>query len=243
MPTTIAPGLPDLTRSRPRPLQDRHRPRSAGVLGRRGARAGARPRLRVRSRHDAGAARGLRAQPSRDGAGAPRHRQVEPRRAGGGAPQLALRAREPRRPREPHGSDRQGHDRPARRQADHRVPARHPHVGAAAAVRARVRRVRRRPRRRDVRHPARARSGGPPHAARPEPGDSAAPGLPSVRHREHGRPRRRHRAVSRHPAAQPGADGPLEHRGDAQLPGPRPRGGRGARALPRVPHHRRARAA
>ena len=156
------------------PLQDRQRPPGARVLGHRGARAAARPRLRVRPRHHAGAARRVRPQPARDGAGPPRHRQVEPRRAGGRAPQLAVRARQPRRPREPHGPDRQGHDRPARRQADHRVPARHPDVGAAAPVRARLRRVRRRPRRRDVRHPARARGRGAADAARPEPGDRAA---------------------------------------------------------------------
>ena len=48
--------------------------------------------------------------------------------------------------------------------------------------------------------------------------------------------------VSRHAAAQPGADGSLEHRRHAQLPGARPRGGRGAGPLPRVPHTRGPRA-
>ncbi len=44
------------------------------------------------------------------------------------------------------------------------------------------------------------------------------PLLPPVRHRQHGRPGRHHGAVSRHPADQPGPDGPLEHRRDAELP-------------------------
>ena len=79
-------------------------------------------------------------------------------------------------------------------------------------------------------------------AARSEPGDPAAPGVPAVRHRQHRRPRRRDRALSRHAAAQPGADGPLEHRRHAELPRARPRGRRGAGALPRVPHDRGPRA-
>ncbi len=36
------------------------------------------------------------------------------------------------------------------------------------------------------------------------------PVLPPVRHRQHGRPGRHHRPLSRHPADQPGADGPLD---------------------------------
>ena len=50
-----------------------------------------------------------------------------------------------------------------------------------------VRRIRRRPPGRDVRDPARARGRGQADPARPEPGDPPAPGLPPVRHRQHGR--------------------------------------------------------
>ena len=87
-----------------------------------------------------------------------------------------------------------------------------------------LRRIRCRPPGRDVRHPARARILGPPDAARPEPRHPPAPGLPPVRHRQHGRPRRHHRPLSRHPADQPGADGPLVDRHDAELPAARQRG-------------------
>ena len=54
-------------------------------------------------------------------------------------------------------------------------------------VRAGVRRVRRRPPRRHVRHPAGARAPGPADPARPEPGAPPAPALPPVLHRQHGR--------------------------------------------------------
>ena len=56
--------------------------------------------------------------------------------------------------------------------------------------------------------------------ARPEPRHSAAPGLPRLRHGQHRGPRRHHRPLSRHPADQPGPDGPLEHRRHPQLPAP-----------------------
>jgi len=85
-------------------------------------------------------------------------------------------------------------------------------------VRAGVRRVRCRPRRRDVCHPARARSGRAAHAARPEPCHRAASGIPPVCHGEHHRTGRCHGALPRHAAAQPGTDGPLEHRGHAERP-------------------------
>ena len=57
----------------------------------------------------------------------------------------------------------------------------------AAQYRAGVRRIRRRPSRRDVRDPARAGSFRPPDAARPEQGDQAASGVPAVLDRQHGR--------------------------------------------------------
>ena len=68
------------------------------------------------------------------------------------------------------------------------------------------------PPRRDVRDPARAGDRGQADPARPEPRDPPEPVVPPVRDRQHGRPRRHQRAVSRHPADQPGPDGPLEHR-------------------------------
>ena len=88
-----------------------------------------------------------------------------------------------------------------------------------------LRRVRRRPPGRDVRDPARARGVGPADAARPAPRHPAAPGLPAVRDREHRRARRHLRPLSRHAADQPGPDGPLVDRDDAQLPAAR-QGGR-----------------
>ena len=89
---------------------------------------------------------------------------------------------------------------------------------------ARVRRVRRRPPRRDVRHPARARGVGQADAARPVQGDPSAPGLPPVRHDQHDRPRRHLGPLPRHAADQPGADGPLVDRVHAELPAARRRG-------------------
>ena len=65
---------------------------------------------------------------------------------------------------------------------------------------------------RDVRDPARARGRGQADAARPEPRDPAAPVLPAVLDGQHRRPRRHDRPLPRHPADQPGPDGPLEHR-------------------------------
>ena len=198
----------------------------------------ARSGLRLRPGHDAGAARRVRAQPARDGAGPARHRQVEPRRAGRLPAQLALRPRQPRWPCEPHGSHRQGRHRRARREAGHRVPAGNADVGAAAPVRPRVRRVRRRPGRRDVRDPARARSRGTADAARSEPRHRAASLVPAVRDRQHRRPGRCQRALPRHAAAQSGPDGSLEHRRDAELPGARSRDRRRAGTMPRVPERR-----
>ena len=45
-------------------------------------------------------------------------------------------------------------------------------------------------------------------------------GVPAVRDRQHGRPRRHLRPLSRHAADQPGPDGPLVDRHHAQLPAP-----------------------
>jgi cobaltochelatase CobS len=57
-------------------------------------------------------------------------------------------------------------------------------------------------------------------ASGPERGDHPAPELPAVRHGQHRRAGRHHRAVPRHPADQPGPDGPLVAGGDAELPQP-----------------------
>ncbi len=141
-----------------------------------------------------------------------------------GAPQLALHPRQSRFPHQPHRSDRQGRDRPARRQAGDGVSRGPAALGAAAPDRSGVRRIRRRPAGRDVRDPARAGGRGQADAARPEPRHPPASGVPPVLHLEHGRPRRHHRPLSRHAADQPGPDGPLEHRGDAELPAARGRG-------------------
>ena len=127
-----------------------------------------------------------------------------------------------------------------RRPAGDRIPRRHPALGAAAQRRALLRRIRRRPARRDVRDPARARSLRQADAARPEQGDQAASGVPPVRHRQHGRPRRHLGPLSRHPADQPGPDGPLVDRHHAQLPAARQRGRDRARQGEALPHRRRA---
>jgi cobaltochelatase CobS subunit len=50
------------------------------------------------------------------------------------------------------------------------------------------------------------------------------PGVPPVRHRQHGRPWRYDRALPWHPADQPGADGPLVDRHHAELSATRPGG-------------------
>ena len=107
------------------------------------------------------------------------------------------------------------------RQADHRIPRRHPALGRAEQHRARLRRIRRRPPGRDVRDPARARNAGPADAARPEPRHHPAPGVPAVRDDQHHRSRRHVGPLSRHPADQPGPDGPLVDRHHAQLPAAR----------------------
>ncbi len=143
--------------------------------------------------------------------------KVDPYRAGRGTAELALHPGQSRQPHQPHRPDRQGCDRSEGRQAGHRVPRGHPALDLAARLRAGVRRVRRRPTGRDVRHPARAGSRGQADPARPEPRDPPAPVLPAVLHRQHGRPWRHHRPLSRHPADQSGPDGPLEHRRDPEL--------------------------
>ena len=97
----------------------------------------------------------------------------------------------------------------------------HAALGVAAPVRAGVRRIRRRPAGRDVRHPARAGGRGQADAARPEPRDPPASGVPAVLHRQHGGAGRHHGPLSRHAADQPGPDGPLEHRRHAELPAAR----------------------
>ena len=168
--------------------------------------------------------RRLRPQPPRDRLRLSRHRQVDPYRAGGGAAQLAVRARQPRQPHQPYRPDRQGRDRHQGRPAGHRVPRRHPALGLPEQRRALLRRIRRRPPGRDVRDPARAGILGPPDAARPEPRDPAASGVPAVRHRQHHRPRRHLGPLSRHAADQPGADGPLVDRDHAELSAARQRG-------------------
>ena len=163
-------------------------------------------------------------QPPRHRLRLSRHRQVDPHRAGGGAAQLAVRARQPRQPHQPYRPDRQGRHRHQGRQAGHRIPRRHPALGLPEQRRALLRRIRRRPPRRDVRHPARAGIVGPADAARPEPRDPSASGVPAVRDGQHDRPRRHLRPLSRHAADQPGADGPLVDRHDAELSAARQRG-------------------
>ena len=81
---------------------------------------------------------------------------------------------------------------------------------------------------------------GPPDAARPEPRDPPASGVPPVRDREHDRPRRHHRPLSRHAADQPGADGPLVDRHHAELSAARQRGRDRARQGEALSHRRRA---
>ena len=66
------------------------------------------------------------------------------------------------------------------------------------------------------------------------------PGVPPVRHRQHGRARRHVGALSRHPADQPGADGPLVDRHHAQLSAARQRGRDRARQGEALSHRRRA---
>ena len=124
--------------------------------------------------------------------------------------------------------------------AGHRIPRRHPALGAAAQCRAVLRRIRRRPPRRDVRHPARAGIVRPADAARPEQGDQAASGVPPVRDRQYGRPRRHLGPLSRHPADQPGPDGPLVDRHHAQLSAARQRGRDRARQGEALSQRRRA---
>ena len=120
---------------------------------------------------------------------------------------------------------RQGRDRDQGRQAGHRIPRRHPALGATATtsrscfdeydagrpdVMFVIQRV--------------LEVVGPADAARPEPRDQAASGVPPVRHRQHHRPRRHHRPLSRHAADQPGPDGPLVDRDHAELSAARQRG-------------------
>ena len=152
------------------PAVVRHRQRhgSAGLFQARRTRARPRSGLSLRPADHARHPRRLRPQPPRHRHRLSRHRQVDAYRAGGGAAQLALRARQPRQPHQPHRPDRQGRHRHQGRPAGHRIPRRHSALGAPAQRRALLRRIRRRPPGRDVRDPARARSVGPPDAARPE---------------------------------------------------------------------------
>ncbi len=218
---TSAIDLPDTKVVGARGVRHRNRHGGAGLLGAHRARPRRRHGLQVRPRDDARDPGRVRLQPPRDDPGLSRHRQVHPYRAGGGAAELALHPRQPRQPHQPHRPDRQGRDRPEGRQADHRIPRGHPALGAAARLRAGVRRIRRRPAGRDVRDPARAGGRGQADPARPEPGDPAASVVPAVLHRQHGGPRRHDRPVSRHAADQSGPDGPLEHRRHAELPAAR----------------------
>ena len=58
---------------------------------------------------------------------------------------------------------------------------------------------------------------GPADAARPEPRHQSASGVPAVRDRQHCRAWRHLGPLSRHPADQPGPDGPLVDRHHAEL--------------------------
>ena len=200
------------------------------------ARARDRPGLPLQPRRHAGDPGRLHARPARDGARPARHRQVHPHRAGRGAAELALRARQSRRPHQPARPGRQGRGGAARRPAGHRVPGRHRAVGAAAPGRADLRRIRRRPARRDVRDPAHARARRQVHADGPEPGDAPHPYFRLFATANTVGPRQPQRPVPRRAAAQPCADRPLEHRRLAELPaaagGGRDRAGAGARAVP-----------
>ncbi len=208
----------------PPDLRNQQRSPGSGLQPGERARPRSRRRLSFRSRHDVGDPRRLRVQPPRDDPGLSRHRQIDPCRAGRRAAQLALHPRQPRQPHQPHRPRRQGRDRLARQQAGDRIPRRLAALGVAASDGVVLRRIRCRPPRRHVRDPARARGRGQADPARPEPGDPAAFLLPAVLDREHGRPRRHDRPLSRHAADQPGPDGPLEHRRDTELPAARRRG-------------------
>ena len=66
------------------------------------------------------------------------------------------------------------------------------------------------------------------------------PGVPPVRHRQHDRPRRHLRPLSRHAADQPGPDGPLVDRHHAELSAARQRGRDRARQGEALSHRRKA---
>ena len=131
--------------------------------------------------------RWVRVRPSRAAAGLSRHRQDLAHRASRGAAQLAVRAHQPRRSRQPHRPDWQGRDRDSRRQAGDGVRRRHAAVGAEAQRSAGARRVRRGPARRDVRVPARAGKRRRADAARSEQSAAATSCVPDVRNGEHRR--------------------------------------------------------
>ena len=103
---------------------------------------------------------------------------------------------------------------------------RHPALGAAEQHRPVFRRIRCRTPGRDVRDSARARGGRSPHAARPEAASSSRTSgsfrlfatTNTIGLGDTSGP------VPWHPADQPGADGPLVHRRDAELSPARPRG-------------------
>ena len=91
------------------------------------------------------------------------------------------------------------------------LPRRDPALGHSAPHGIGVRRVRRRPPRRHVRHPARARGGGQADALGPEQGDAPPSLFPPVFDHQHGGTGRHHRAIY-HGTQQinQGSDGPLE---------------------------------
>ncbi len=138
--------------------------RGARVQRPRATRAGHRPGVPLQPRRHAGRPRRLRPQPAGARARAARHRQVHPHRAGGRAAELAVPARQPRRPAQPARPGRPGRGGRRGRPAGHPVPGGHPALGAAATGGPRPRRVRRRPARRHVRPAAGARARGPAHA-------------------------------------------------------------------------------
>ena len=95
---------------------------------------------------------------------------IDAHRTGGVAAELADDPGQSGQPCQPHRPGRQGRHRAEGWQTDHRIPRRHAALGAATADRPRLRRIRRRPARRDVRHPARPGVGQQADPPGPEPG-------------------------------------------------------------------------
>ena len=222
---------------RPPGVRHRHRPGGAGLFAGRGARAGPRPGLHLRPRHHARDPGRLRPQPPRDGhraITAPASRPISSRsRRASTGPACASTSTATSR-----ASISSARTRSCCKDGKQITEFRDGILPWALQnnIALVLRRVRRRPPGRDVRDPARARGLGPADAARPEPRHPPAPRLPAVRDRQHGRPRRHLGPLSRHAADQPGPDGPLVDRDDAELPaarqGGRHRPGQGE-ALPR----------